>query len=164
VTVIAGSWSELPSSHKSRSIILSGMLPRAYGTGRPRQARRRTDMENWDGRTHHGGLFWVRRRSTYAPLSDYSIDIRNIDAQSIGYFRSTHATTEWASAIHFFDDICWNVVRSFPEGRRPTGVSVHHRYPLYTGSQPFTGCRRTSLAMTASNGWVASCVEPTRVY
>lgn len=32
VTVIAGSRLELPSSHKSRSIILSGMLPRAYGT------------------------------------------------------------------------------------------------------------------------------------
>ena len=153
MTVIAGSWLELPSSHKSRSIILSGMLPRAYGTWRPRPARCRIRTGNWDGRTHHGGLFQVRWRSTYTPLSDYSIDIRNIDAQSIGYFRSTHATTEWASAIHFFDDICWNVVRTFPEGRRPTSISVHHRYPLYTGSQPFTGCRRTSPAMTALSGW-----------
>ena len=152
MTVIAGSWLAAPSSHKSRSIILFGMRPRAYGTGKPRPARRRIRTGNWDGRTHHGGLFQVRWRSTYTPLSDYSINIRNIDAQSIGYFRPAHSTAERASAIHFFDNIYWNVVCAFPEGRRPTGVSVHHRYPLYTGSQPFTGCRRTSPAMTALSG------------
>ena len=88
-----------------------------------------------------------------SPFPDYLINIGNVNSKSVGYFRSAHSTAERASAIHFFDNIYWNVVRSFPEGRRPTGVSVHHRYPLYTGSQPFTGCRRTSPAMTALSGW-----------
>ena len=49
MTVIAGSLSAAPSSHKSRSIILSGMSPRAYGTGALRPVRRHTDTENLGG-------------------------------------------------------------------------------------------------------------------
>ena len=59
MTVIAGIWLALPSSHKSRSIILSGMLPRAYGTWRPRPARCRTDTENLDEKIPSDTAFCV---------------------------------------------------------------------------------------------------------
>jgi hypothetical protein len=61
VTVIAGSWLAAPSSHKSRSIILSGMSPRAYGTGALRPVLRHTDTENLDERTPFDTDFYVWR-------------------------------------------------------------------------------------------------------
>lgn len=65
-----------------------------------------------------------------SPFPDYLINIGNVNSKSIGYFRPAHSTTEWASAIHFFDNIHWNVVCTFPEGRRPTSIRIHKSMPL----------------------------------
>lgn len=65
------------------------------------------------------------------PFSDYSINIRNVDTEPVGYLGPAHTTAEWARTIHFFDYVCWNVVRTFPEGRGPTQIGVNFRYPLY---------------------------------
>ena len=59
MTVIAGSWLAAPSSHKSRSIILSGMSPRAYKTGALRPVLRHTDRENLDAKIPSDTAFCV---------------------------------------------------------------------------------------------------------
>ena len=58
VTVMAGSLSA-PSSHKSKSIILSGMLPHASGIVQLHPVRCHTDTENLDKKMPSDTAFCV---------------------------------------------------------------------------------------------------------